>query len=116
LAIGAAVGYMAIFIIVIASAMSPVSAATFLVNESEGTFRFMHARLKEFAECGESGASKSITCNFADHDGLPVGSVFSVTSQLSCTVANKQSNVGWTSSLASCTGECGGCSKFRRSP
>ncbi len=32
--------------------MLPIAVATFRVNEGEGYFRFRHARLKEFAECG----------------------------------------------------------------
>jgi hypothetical protein len=35
---------------------SRVARSTFRVNEGEGFFRFRHARIKEFAECGESGS------------------------------------------------------------
>jgi hypothetical protein len=34
--------------------MIPVARSTFIVNQGEGFFRFRHARLKEFAECGMS--------------------------------------------------------------
>jgi hypothetical protein len=56
LAIGASFGYICFFLLTIALLMVPIAAATFRVNEGEGYFRWMHARIKEFAESGASMA------------------------------------------------------------
>ena len=53
LAIGASFGYIGFFLMLIALLMIPIATATFRVNEGEGYFRWMHVRLKEFAESGE---------------------------------------------------------------
>jgi hypothetical protein len=52
LAIGVSFGYMSFSMFVTALLLMPIAAATFRVNEGEGHFRWLHARLKEFAECG----------------------------------------------------------------
>ncbi len=59
LAIIASSAYIIFFFGVIASLMIPVAGATFRVNEGEGYFRWMHARLKEFAECGKCSSVAS---------------------------------------------------------
>ncbi len=59
LAIGVSFGYMTFAMFVTALLMAPVAAATFRVNEGEGYFRWMHARIKEFAECGGCPSTSS---------------------------------------------------------
>ncbi len=51
LAIGVSFGYMSFSMFVIALLLMPIAAATFRVNEGEGHFRWLHARIKEFSEC-----------------------------------------------------------------
>ena len=53
LAIGVSFGYMSFAMFVMALLLMPIAAATFRVNEGEGHFRWLHARIKEFSECGE---------------------------------------------------------------
>ena len=51
-AIGIGVAYFTVAMLITALLLLPVAKATYRVNEGEGYFRFRHARLKEFAECG----------------------------------------------------------------
>ena len=51
--------------VITAALLVPIAKATYRVNEGEGYFRFRHARLKEFAECGKAG----VTCAVSE----PVG-------------------------------------------
>jgi hypothetical protein len=52
LSIGVALALMCAMMLMTLLLLRSVVAATFRVNESEGYFRFRHARLKEFSECG----------------------------------------------------------------
>lgn len=51
-AIGIGVAFFVGSMVITALLSIPVARATYRVNEGEGYFRFRHARLKEFAECG----------------------------------------------------------------
>ena len=51
-AIGVGLAFFTIVMLITALLLLPVAKATYRVNEGEGYFRFRHARLKEFAECG----------------------------------------------------------------
>jgi hypothetical protein len=54
--IGIAFAYFVVVMFLTLVLNSRVARSTFRVNEGEGFFRFRHARIKEFAECGESGS------------------------------------------------------------
>jgi hypothetical protein len=54
--IGIAFGYFVVVLGLTLVLNSRVARSTFRVNEGEGYFRFRHARIKEFAECGESAS------------------------------------------------------------
>ena len=51
-AVAVGVVFFCVSTAITAALMVPIARATYRVNESEGYFRFRHARLKEFAESG----------------------------------------------------------------